>query len=268
MKITRFLSRLRNDGFQATMNYSLNYFLTLYGFVLSPLAYLDMIARELVATAQLVVSTYRFVDYQTVSESASSRDWKHWQSPVHLTSTHVYGRRAIQAFMQQIHSKIDIGRTVLELGTGAEFFNQRLFGTGRHFYTSDYSNGTNHDYRVDAENIGFPDGAFNCVICSEVLEHVRRPQRVIEEIHRVLEEGGLLILTVPFWVELHEGYWPDYWRFTPAGLRLLLEDSFEHISILTAHQYHLRRPVQILCTARKSSLRSAPNPKTQRAAEP
>ncbi|MFW5925535.1 MAG: class I SAM-dependent methyltransferase [Myxococcota bacterium] len=53
-------------------------------------------------------------------------------------------------------------------------------------------------YRVeDAERLSYPDGAFDVVVCLEVIEHVARPDAVLEEIARVLRPGGHLVLTCP-----------------------------------------------------------------------
>lgn len=43
----------------------------------------------------------------------------------------------------------------------------------------------------------FKDEAFDCVICSEVIEHVPADERVFSELERVLEPGGRLILGTP-----------------------------------------------------------------------
>ena len=60
------------------------------------------------------------------------------------------------------------------------------------------------------------------VLSTETLEHVPDPDSFLSEAHRVLRDGGMLVLTVPFSARWH--YVPhDYWRFTPSGLQLLLE---------------------------------------------
>lgn len=46
------------------------------------------------------------------------------------------------------------------------------------------------------EKIPFPDGYFDGVFCSNVLDHVNSPEETISEIDRVLKEGGFFILTV------------------------------------------------------------------------
>ena len=58
----------------------------------------------------------------------------------------------------------------------------------------------------------FAEGAYDSVICSEVLEHVDSPEESIRELVRVLKPGGILALSVPRflpeWIcwRLSEGY--------------------------------------------------------------
>lgn len=49
----------------------------------------------------------------------------------------------------------------------------------------------------DALNLSYPDGNFDLVVSSEVIEHVGRPDQMIREIARVLAPGGVAILTFP-----------------------------------------------------------------------
>jgi SAM-dependent methyltransferase len=56
--------------------------------------------------------------------------------------------------------------------------------------------------RGDAYHLPFPDGAFDVVIASEILEHIPRDSDAIAEAVRVLRSGGRLAVTVPrFWPE-------------------------------------------------------------------
>jgi SAM-dependent methyltransferase len=43
-----------------------------------------------------------------------------------------------------------------------------------------------------------PDGSFDAVLCSEVLEHLPEPVLALAEFSRLLKKGGYLILTAPF----------------------------------------------------------------------
>ena len=49
----------------------------------------------------------------------------------------------------------------------------------------------------DALNLSFPDNHFNLLTSVDVMEHVGKPQRMTEEIGRVLAPGGLAFITFP-----------------------------------------------------------------------
>lgn len=51
----------------------------------------------------------------------------------------------------------------------------------------------------DSDSLPFSDGYFDCVVCSEVLEHIKDNSLSIKEINRVLKEKGVAIITVPNW---------------------------------------------------------------------
>jgi SAM-dependent methyltransferase len=68
------------------------------------------------------------------------------------------------------------------------------------------------------------DASYDSAICLEVLEHVPSPQRAVREVHRILEPGGFVIVSVPHLSRLHDEP-HDYYRFTKYGLRHLLETA-------------------------------------------
>ena len=53
-----------------------------------------------------------------------------------------------------------------------------------------------HVVVASAEEIPFRDGAFDCVICYDLLEHVLKPETVVENISRVLKQNGILYMSV------------------------------------------------------------------------
>ena len=75
------------------------------------------------------------------------------------------------------------------------------------------------------------EAAFDAVLCTETLEHVLNPKEFLREASRCLGPGGRLILTVPFAARWH--FIPhDYWRYTPSGLKHLLQAAgFEAIHV-------------------------------------
>lgn len=56
----------------------------------------------------------------------------------------------------------------------------------------------NVQYAVEnALELSFPDDSFDLLISVDVIEHVGRPERMMEEVGRVLKPGGLALITFP-----------------------------------------------------------------------
>ena len=49
----------------------------------------------------------------------------------------------------------------------------------------------------NAQCLPFRDSYFNKVICINVIEHIADPQQVLQEVQRILRQGGRLFLSVP-----------------------------------------------------------------------
>jgi SAM-dependent methyltransferase len=80
----------------------------------------------------------------------------------------------------------------------------------------------------DAHDIPFENQTFDAVVIQAVLEHVVDPWRCVEEIQRVLKDGGFVYAEVSFMQQVHAGRY-DFTRFTHLGLRRLFR-SFAEIS--------------------------------------
>lgn len=69
---------------------------------------------------------------------------------------------------------------------------------------------------------------YDVVICEQVLEHVLDPRAAAANLRGLCVPGGHVVVSTPFLIRVHElpAYgMPDLWRFTPRGLRRLLEDA-------------------------------------------
>jgi SAM-dependent methyltransferase len=72
--------------------------------------------------------------------------------------------------------------------------------------------------------IPYPDGSFDTILLSDVLEHLPEPMNCWREMSRVLAPGGKVLLNVPFYYQLHEEP-HDYYRYTEFALRRFAENS-------------------------------------------
>jgi SAM-dependent methyltransferase len=101
------------------------------------------------------------------------------------------------------------------------------------------------DIMASAEALPFDDASFDCVICTEVLEHCPQPQKVMAEKGRVLKPGGRVFLTTPFLRPLHE--MPhDYFRFTPSGIRELAVLAGLHVRSIRARGEYIAVALAVL----------------------
>jgi SAM-dependent methyltransferase len=87
------------------------------------------------------------------------------------------------------------------------------------------------DIYYDGKKIPVKNNTFDCVLASEVFEHVFNPSDLLKELHRVTKKNGILLFTIPFMWEEHEVPY-DYARYTKFGFSHLLKaNKFEIIEI-------------------------------------
>jgi SAM-dependent methyltransferase len=122
--------------------------------------------------------------------------------------------------------------TVLDLGTTYRFrkelepfstsFNGNYIALDYHAQRCFGERNVNVDGDIQA--LPFASASVGGVLCIEVLEHLPSPQLAIDEIHRVLRPGGMLLLTTPFLLGYHgkPGDYGDFYRYTDEGLCWLL----------------------------------------------
>jgi SAM-dependent methyltransferase len=126
----------------------------------------------------------RWAMYQDLTEWLRSRDWR--------------------------------GKTVAEFGRSNEVLRSFL-GAARY---------TLLEYPAhDVQDLkGLASSAFDLVILDQTLEHVADPERALSEVARILQPGGVALVTTPFLVPLHATeLYGDYTRWSPQGLARLLE---------------------------------------------
>jgi SAM-dependent methyltransferase len=113
------------------------------------------------------------------------------------------------------------GGPVLEVGS-RDYGNTTSFRdvfAGDEYIGIDLSAGKDVDRVLDlATGVGdLAQEHFALAICCSVLEHVRRPWDMAENLTRTLRPGGMLYIAVP-WVWRYHAYPDDFFRFSWRGV--------------------------------------------------
>jgi SAM-dependent methyltransferase len=126
---------------------------------------------------------------------------------------------------------------LLDMGCGSKPFAPLFAGRVTRYWGTDlsasrYLGGAHLDAYARAEAQPFRDGSFDTVLGLSMLTYMPEPVRMIEEAHRVLRPGGVLLLEFTQMVPLHDEPW-DFFRFTRYGAEHLLRRAgFEPLEYL------------------------------------
>ena len=78
------------------------------------------------------------------------------------------------------------------------------------------------------------ESAFDCFILTQTLQFIYDVRGAVEQSHRLLRPGGVVLVTLPVLSRLgpEHGLEPEFWRFTTASGALLFSERFgaEHVS--------------------------------------
>ncbi len=112
---------------------------------------------------------------------------------------------------------------VLDYGCGGSPY-QTLFKTSC-YHRADIPGIPNIDFVFGEDSkLAAADSNYDCVLSTQVLEHVKHVDAYLQECRRVLRPSGKLILTTHGIFNDH-GCPYDFWRWTADGLRVQLERS-------------------------------------------
>lgn len=127
--------------------------------------------------------------------------------------------------------------TVLDAGSGRGAWRNVIASSAREYHSIDIGPRGDHEptWIGDICDMGqVPDGAYDSVVCHQVLEHVREPHRAMAEMARVLKPDGHLVISVPHLSRRHE-LPHDYFRFTQEGMDYLARKSGLQVEVLRTH---------------------------------
>ncbi len=110
-------------------------------------------------------------------------------------------------------------KRVLDIGSNYGLVWQWVAARGAHVQATDICDITLHDARAylptrdrnrvhislhDAQRLGFADESFDAVTAISTIEHIEDDRAVMAEVARVLQPGGVAVITVPINTEHHE----------------------------------------------------------------
>ncbi|MGH7162873.1 MAG: class I SAM-dependent methyltransferase [Planctomycetota bacterium] len=136
--------------------------------------------------------------------------------PFHPRRRHL---RDLADRMREMAEALPAGATLLDFGCGSRPYRALFAPKFATYLAADLPGNPEADVQLDADGrVPLPDGAADCVLSSQVLEHVDDPRRYLGEARRLLRPGGRLVLST-------HGIWPyhpdpsDHWRWTAEGLQ-------------------------------------------------
>lgn len=142
-------------------------------------------------------------------------------------------RESIKRFVRICADTLPIAEPIYEFGAlqvpGQEgFADLRPLFPGRKYVGADMREGPGVDAILNLYDIHLPSESIGTVLMLDTLEHVQFPSRAVEEVHRILNSKGILVMSSVMNFPIHD-HPHDYWRFTPeafAGLLRLFPSSF------------------------------------------
>jgi SAM-dependent methyltransferase len=156
--------------------------------------------------------------------STKLKSWgRRWLGGSRLIDPYYISHATLSAAIRRAGQRVTAER-LLDVGCGEKPY--RRYFSAKQYIGIDLP--TYGEQAVDlfgsALQLPFKDAAFDALLCTEVLEHVPNPVALMKETARLLQPGGVLILTTPQTWGLHlEPY--DYFRYTRYGLDVLARQA-------------------------------------------
>ncbi len=140
--------------------------------------------------------------------------------PEIIMNNHTY---MIKQFIREISGKYDLkGKKLIDIG--AEDCQYKKYFKNIEYFSQDIKNNENKNINYIGEIDTLPSGKFDYILCTQVLEHLKNPDKAFKNFFRILKKGGKVFLTTHMAFEEH--FVPyDYYRFTRYGLKYLAEKN-------------------------------------------
>jgi 2-polyprenyl-3-methyl-5-hydroxy-6-metoxy-1,4-benzoquinol methylase len=109
--------------------------------------------------------------------------------------------------LRKIVSMVPKNADLLDVGTGDGVLASKLMDSVKKFFGLDISEGRilrcaetynkGHFIIADAEELPFKEESFDCIVASEIIEHLIEPERFVLSAYHILKRDGILIVSTP-----------------------------------------------------------------------
>ncbi|MEO0015592.1 MAG: hypothetical protein RL589_73 [Actinomycetota bacterium] len=106
-----------------------------------------------------------------------------------------------------------------------------------------------HVYAQTLDQLKLPDNCLEAIGLFDVIEHLSNPQDILQEVHRVLKPGGLLLISVPAYQWLFSNFdlqIGHFRRYSRKSLQKLLSESHFQQTLLSNLFFSFLFPAFIL----------------------
>ena len=125
--------------------------------------------------------------------------------------------------------KLSRGQEILDLGCGRGDFLRGFIRCGLKGYGVDSSlmakpicpEAKILQSDLEKKPLPYEENNFDIIFSKSVLEHFYYPERLVQEMYRILKPGGLVITMVPDWESVYKTFYNDYTHRTPFTLTSL-----------------------------------------------
>jgi SAM-dependent methyltransferase/uncharacterized protein YbaR (Trm112 family) len=121
-------------------------------------------------------------------------------------------RQANWLFLKKIVAALPVKAVILDFGAGHGDFSKIL--SKRHVIALDVYPYEEIDIVCDMQKeTPFKKASFDAIVLMNVLEHVQQPEKLMKLLAGLLRPNGLLVITVPFLLKLHQIPY-DFYRYS------------------------------------------------------
>jgi 2-polyprenyl-3-methyl-5-hydroxy-6-metoxy-1,4-benzoquinol methylase len=165
-------------------------------------------------SARKLAEIYEREDYSDISvfENFNYEDWKQQKG---FKSRPMTNYKVKGMLLDLVAQYLPTGARLLDVGCG---FGLTVYEANKRGFRADGIDISQRFLKLAREKLGltlkqgrledmhFPDGTYDGVICWDVLEHVHNPLEILTEIRRIVRPGGYLFGQVPNWRGLSNRY--------------------------------------------------------------